>query len=288
MLKRSLLMTLFALAYSNCASAQDMTLKLGGFYSQSDSSMDVTNPSLGKNYTLDFESDLALAEDQFLPFFEVNYQFNDRHHIYLDWKQLHRNSEIDGVVKPFQIEMDDVIYDIKAGGRLETTLNIDIARVGYGYDVFQGTDYSLGLSLGLHAMFIDTGFEGVIGACASAELVNNVCGSTPIPRVVDESVTAPLPDIGVYAEYELLPGWQFTAHGQYFYVKLDDLKGSLVDVQIGVDANITANWHMSVAYNYYKVDVDIAQTAGSSDVNIADYNIYYSFVGPMLAISYTF
>ncbi len=45
---------------------------------------------------------------------------------------------------------------------------------------------------------------------------------------------------------------------------------------------------MSVAYNYYKVDVDIAQKSPNKDTQIADYNIYYSFIGPMLSVSYTF
>ncbi len=75
---------------------------------------------------------------------------------------------------------------------------------------------------------------------------------------------------------------------QYFYITLNDVKGELVDIKVGVDAQITPNWRMSVAYNYYKVDVDIAQNSPNKDTQIADYNIYYSFIGPMLSISYSF
>ncbi|MCU8028420.1 hypothetical protein L5M51_01335 [Shewanella sp. SM73] len=283
-----LLPLIIASLLSTQVQADDFTIQLGGFYSQSDTNMEVTNPISGNNFTLDYESDLQLAENEFLPFIELNYHFNERHNIYLDWKQLHRNAETQALTKPFQLEINDTIYDIKAGGNLNSTLNIDVLRFGYGYDVFQGSNYDVGLSLGLHTMFIKTGFEGVIGVCASSELLNNVCGSQAIPRIVDENVTAPLPDIGIYGQYEFVPGWQITSHAQYFYIKLNDVKGELVDIKVGVNAQITPNWRMSVAYNYYKVDVNIAQNSPNKDTQIADYNIYYNFIGPMLSISYSF
>lgn len=279
---------LIATLVSAHVQASDFTVELGGFYSQSDTRMDVTNPISGSNYTLDYESDLQLTENKFLPFIEWNYHFNERHNIYLDWKQLHRSAETQALSQPFQIEINDTIYDIKMGGKLNSTLNIDILRIGYGYDVFQGSHYNIGLSIGLHTMFIKTGFEGVIGVCNASELLNNVCASQAIPRIVDENVTAPLPNLGLYANYEFIAGWKVASHFQYFSITLNDIKGELIDIKVGIDAQITANWRMSVAYNYYKVDVDIAQKSDSKDTKIADYNIDYSFIGPMLSVSYTF
>ncbi len=278
----------FAILLSSNVKAGDLSIELGGFYSQSDTNMQVTNPSTGNTFTLDYETDLQLAENEFLPFFEVNYHFSERHNVYFDWKQLHRNAETLALTKPFQIEINDTIYDIKAGGKLNSTLNIDILRLGYGYDALQGSNYDVGVSIGLHTMFIKTGFEGVIGVCSASDLVNNVCSSQAIPQIIDENVTAPLPDFGLYANYEFTPGWTLTSHAQYFYIKLNDVKGELVDVKLGLEAQITPAWHMSVAYNYYKVDVDIAQNSPEKDTQIADYNIYYSFIGPMLSVSYTF
>lgn len=270
------------------ALAGDFTIELGGFYSQSDTNMEVTDPTSGLGFTLDYESDLQLAENEFLPFIELNYHFNDRHNFYLDWKQLHRNAETQALTNPFQIEINDTIYDIRAGGKLNSTLNIDILRLGYGYDVIQGSHYDIGLSLGLHTMFINTGFEGVIGVCATSEALINVCGSQAIPRIVDEHVTAPLPDFGVYANYEFIQGWTLVSRAQYFFIKLNDVEGELIDVKLGLDAQFTSGWRLSVAYNYYKVDVNIDQKSTDKDAKIADYNIYYSFIGPMLSVSYTF
>ncbi|WP_179079011.1 hypothetical protein [Shewanella sp. UCD-KL12] len=265
----------------------EVVIRVGGFYSNSNSSMDVTNPVLGEDFKIDFEKDLKLEESQFLPFFELFYHFNERHSLYIDWKQLHRNAEVQQITKPFQVNFEDKIYDVKAGAKLKTTLNMDIARLGYGYNFYQGNNYNLGLSVGLHTMFIKTGFEGDIGACIEEQLVLN-CNQQPLDKAVDESVTAPLPDIGLYGDYEFSPGFRFTAHAQYFYIKLDDLKGRLIDIRAGVEAEITDNWHMTAAFNFYEVDVDYSQKSNNADIHVADYNLYYSFIGPMLSVSYRF
>ncbi|QYK03308.1 DUF481 domain-containing protein [Shewanella psychrotolerans] len=262
-------------------------IRVGGFYSNSNSSMDVTDPLRGDNFKLDFEEDLNLEESQFLPFFEAQYQFNSKHGIYFEWKQLHRNAEVKTLTVPFQVTLDDQIYDVQAGGELETTLNIDIARLGYKYNFYQGNNSNLGVSLGLHTMFIKTAFDGDIGICVEGESIQQ-CANAASPKLVNEEVTAPLPDIGLYGDYEFSPGFTFNAHVQYFYIKLDDVEGSLIDVRAGVEAAITENWHMAAAFNYYKVDVNFKHNINQVDSNVADYNLYYSFIGPMLSVSYYF
>ena len=280
--------TLLALMTSYSAYAtNDTIIRVGGFYANTDSTIDVNDPLLGNDFSLDFEQDLKLEDSQSLPFFEFIHRFNDRHNIYIDWKQLHRSALVQSVEKPFQFTWDDTTYDVKAGISLDTTLNIDIARIGYGYDILQGDHYEVGLSVGLHAMFIKTAFKGDIGIC-DVDVETRCPDTITIPKVVDEKLTAPLPDIGVYGSYELYPGFMFSGHAQYFYIKLDDLKGGLVDIRLGVQAAITENWHMTAAFNYYEVDVEYTTNLKDTDIKLADYNMYYSFTGPMLSVSYQF
>ncbi|MCL1048875.1 hypothetical protein L2755_04430 [Shewanella abyssi] len=280
--------TLLALVTSYSVKAESNTIiRVGGFYANTDSSIDVNDPLLGNNFSLDFEQDLKLEDSQFLPFFEFTHRFNDRHNLYADWKQLHRNALVQSVEKPFQFTWNDTIYDVKSGISLDTTLNIDIARIGYGYDIWQGDNYDVGVSVGIHAMFIKTAFKGDIGVC-DVDTETRCPDTVTIPKIVDEKLTAPLPDIGVYGSYEIYPGFKFSGHAQYFYIKLDDLKGGLVDIRLGVEAAITDNWHMTAAFNYYEVDVEYTSNLKNADMKIADYNIYYSFTGPMLSVSYQF
>ncbi len=285
MLKSYTTVLLFS-ALSCYANAEDMSIAVGGFYSHSDSSMDVTNPALGNEFKLDFESDLELKEKQFLPFFEFKYQFSDTNHVIVDWKQLHREGVTQGVDQAFQMQIDDTVYDVKADTELSTTLNIDIARLSYGHDFYQSDDLTFGLSIGVHAMFIETGFEGSINSCNASTLVNNICTEQPIPSMVDESVTAPLPNLGIYANYNLAPGWELKTHAQYFQIKLDDVDGRLIDIKAEVEAHINGRWYMSAAFTYYQVDVDIEQDTHQDSV--ANHNVSYSFIGPMISVSYKF
>ncbi|WOT06547.1 DUF481 domain-containing protein [Shewanella youngdeokensis] len=290
MFKSVTLITATSLALMNSYSVKaenDTTVRVGGFYANSDSNIDVNDPLLGNNFSLDFEQDLKLSDSRFLPFFEFVYQFDDRHNFYADWKQLHRSANTQSVEKPFQFTWDETTYNVNYGISLDTTLNIDIARIGYGYDVWQGDKYEVGFSIGLHVMFIETAFKGNIGICE--DNIEAQCpDSVTIPKIVDDKVTAPLPDLGVYGSYQINSKLTFSGHAQYFYVKLDNLKGALFDVRLGIEAAITDNWHMSAAFNYYEVDVEYTSTIKNSDMKIADYNMYYSFTGPMLSVSYQF
>ena len=231
-----------------------------------------------------------MRESQALPFFELTYRHNQYHNFYFDWKSLHRSSEQTVIAKPFQVEIKDKIYDVQAGARLQSSLNIDIARIGYGYDFLQTDHYAIGVSAGLHVMLIETIFKGDIAACVESELIDKRCGGTSTPTLVDNNLSASLPDFGLYGYYEFQPNWRFKAHSQYFYMKLDDVKGGLIDIRAGLEVDFADNWSLSAAYHFYKVDVDVdvEQTKTRLDIHIADYNIFYSFIGPAVALSYHF
>ena len=269
-----------------------LSLNIGIFYANSDSNIAVTNSKTGGTFPLDFEDDLLLAKKLYLPYFELAYSFNQRHNLYIEWKSLHRNAETNTVTHDFILEdIDDKDYLIESGAQLSTELNIDILRLGYGYDIWQGTDYVVGASLGLHTMFIKAGFKGTIGICVPDSTVTSLCNNViATPEVVDESLTAPLPDIGLYGSYEFYSGWIFNAHAQYLAINYDDVNGSLIDVRLGIDTKINDNWSLKLAYNYYDVDVTIEKTRniGEFEHKTYDHNISYSFTGPMFALSYVF
>ncbi len=263
------------------AQAGEFTLKLGGFYANTDSKIGVDNP-LGGDLTLDLEEDLKLEEDQLLPFAELIYDFNDIHHVYFDWKRLHREATQESITKPYDFDFDggDGSYRVQAGARVNTTLNIDIARVGYGYSFYQDKNIDLGVSAGLHMMFIEVGFSGQIGACVETSS-GKVCDDGKFNQTVIKKVTAPLPDIGLFGSYSFDNGVSIGGHAQYFYLAVDELKGDLIDIRAGVDYRFYQDWSLSLAYNYYEVSVDWKRNNSNLDLS-------YNFHGPMMSVAYTF
>ncbi|MDK9778715.1 MULTISPECIES: DUF481 domain-containing protein [unclassified Vibrio] len=258
--------------------AGEWEIEAGGFFSRTDTKLNAYDPYLDQIRTIDFESDLDLKEFTVLPYVEVEYYFNKKHSVYADWRSLHREATRTAVTKPFEITVDGTTYAVQAGSKLTTELNIDIARVGYGYQFYTSDKWAVDVLAGLHVMWLSLGLDGKLGA--------KVSGVDEIPVMfVDETVlndvTAPLPDLGLRAEYDLTEDWILKSHAQVFYLAVDDIEGYLLEVDIGAKYFFTDQFSVTGAFNYYEVGVDYESDSSALDVT-------YRFYGPMLTIAYTF
>ncbi|WP_010450705.1 DUF481 domain-containing protein [Vibrio rotiferianus] len=263
---------------SSGAVAGEWEIEVGGFFSRTDTKLNAYDPYLDQIRTIDFESDLDLKEFTVLPYVELEYYFNKKHSVYADWRSLHREATRTAVTKPFEITVDGTTYAVQAGSKLTTELNIDIARVGYGYQFYTSDKWAVDVLAGLHVMWFSLGLDGKLGA--------KVSGADEIPEMfVDEAVlndvTAPLPDLGLRAEYALTEDWILKSHAQVFYLAVDDIEGYLLEVDFGAKYFFTEQFSVTGAFNYYEVGVDYESDSSALDVT-------YRFYGPMLTIAYTF
>lgn len=258
--------------------AGEWEIEAGGFFSRTDTKLNAYDPYLDQIRTIDFESDLDLKEFTVLPYVEVEYYFNKKHSVYLDWRSLHREATRTVVTKPFEITVDGTTYAVQAGSKLTTELNIDIARLGYGYQFYTSDKWAVDVLAGLHVMWLSLGLDGKLGA--------KVSGVDEIPVMfVDDAVlndvTAPLPDLGIRAEYSLTQDWILKSHAQVFYLAVDDIEGYLFEVDIGAKYFFTDQFSMTGSFNYYEVGVDYESDNSALDVT-------YRFYGPMLTMAYKF
>ncbi|MCL1093451.1 hypothetical protein [Shewanella kaireitica] len=95
------------------------------------------------------------------------------------------------------------------------------------------------------------------------------------------SVTAPLPDLGLSFKYKLGSGWRFKTFAQYFLIEINDARGGLVDLNAGFIYNFTDSFSTYLSYKYYKLKVDI-------DNSENDWNIRYAIQGPAIELTYAF
>lgn len=275
-----ILATTLGLANISQASAGEWELSLGAFYTTSHTTMDVTSPFTGSGFDIDFERDLKLSEDKWLPYANLNYQFNDQHNVYFDWKRLHRDATQESITKPFETDLGgNQNYLIQAGARITTTLNIDIATLGYGYTFYQDEHWDLAATLGLHIMWVEIGLAGELGAC-----LNNNCNASssilPNAKAFKET-TAPLPDVGLKGRYQFNDKWSLTGQAQYFYLSLDELDGSLIDLNAGIEYQINDAFSANLSYAYYDVDLKL-------EGNRSDLKVNFDYHGPMFVVDYRF
>ncbi|KFA97538.1 hypothetical protein HW45_09020 [Vibrio sp. ER1A] len=259
---------------SGSAYAGDFKVAVGAFFSQADTSIGVTNPNTGNNYDLDFESDLSLKERTTLPYFLIGYDFNNRHGIFLDWRSLHRTSTNEYVTKSFQIPDSD--YEVQAGARINSTLNIDIIRLGYSYTFYDGEDWDWKTTIGLHVMNFKVGFGGELGY-----RVNDDSDVIPIKEEEFTDLTAPLPNIGLIADYRLTDEWHFLGHAQVFAVSIEDISGLLLDLGLGVEYKFNEDLGLAASYSYYEINVNYG-------MQVTDLDAKFRFYGPMATLTYQF
>lgn len=266
------------------ANAGEFTIELGAFYAKTDSSLNARS-ALDElqeqvDLKLDFEKDLKLDDEELLPYFKLNYAFNERHYIYFDYKRLHRDATGLGSVEPFEFDYEGETYIVDGSGELTTSMNVDISRIGYGYKFYKGDRLDLGISFGVHVMYFELGFEGQIEVCDNSP--NGVgCAQSDPDNSVFSDVTAPLPDIGLSADFRMTENFSFDTHAHYFKIKIDNIEGQLIDLHAGFKYQFTDTWHANAGWRYYEVTVDDNRDNGGLDVE-------YQFQGPMLIVGATF
>nr|WP_283104647.1 DUF481 domain-containing protein [Shewanella olleyana] len=217
-----------------------------------------------------------MPDDKHLPYFSAEYRFNDRHQIYLDWRGLERNGIQEHVHHPFQIKLDGNLYHVDASASLSTELDLDIMRLGYGYQFFASEHLNMHFLVGVHITRLGLGFEGDIDIIAE-----DASSDTSVEGQIYESVTAPLPNMGLLIEHHLSEKLMLKSHLHAFYLKFDELTGWMYEVEFGAKYNVTDNFSVTATYNYYEIGVD-------SQTEYTELDVTYQFYGPMLKVAYQF
>lgn len=274
------LLATFSLLPQNVAAdmfEKGFKLRAGGYWAYLNSEINANIPGTGLGTNIDFESDLGLEEAKFSPFFEATYRFNERHAVLVNYLTLHRSGTRAAISKPFEVEFNDNIYQVSAGIKLDTVLELDIYQTAYMYSFYSSDKWMLAGTLGLHIAQFKNSYEGTIGLVAGDGSV------TATARSISESVTAPLPDIGLLAYYKLDYGVTLGARIQYFQLEIEDIKGQVLDLRaealkyLNKDHNIA----IGMAYQFYGIQVDYTRTRSSFDVEL-------TYQGPSAFIQYDF
>lgn len=274
-----LLLILVLLPGMACADMFEKGLKLraGGFWAQLDSTINAEVPGTNIGQEVDFESDLGLEESRFSPFFEATYRFNKRHAVMVNYLSLHRSGTRAAISKPFEFEFDGNTYRVAAGVRLDSILDLDVYQAAYMYNFYSSDKLMVAGTLGAHIAQLKTEFTGQIG------LVGGGGSVVASGRTVNESVTAPLPDIGLQSYYYLGYGALLGIRAQYFQLKIEDIDGRLLDLRGEVlkYLNKSHNWALGVAYQYYGVEVDYQAANSTLDAQL-------NYHGPSVFVQYDF
>ncbi len=174
------------------------------------------------------------------------------------------------------IEWEEYIFD----GRAELGVDIVVLRTMVSRILSRGEKHELGVGLGFHIMPINIYIEG------DAKLIEP--DGTETETGIEKqslSVTAPLPDIGLYYNWAPTPKWFLKADIDWLYIGIGDYRGWLWDFTAGVKYQIIDFFGVGVNYKYYSVDLEVEK---SGDIGEWDGSAGISWSGPMLLVHFNF
>jgi hypothetical protein len=188
-----------------------------------------------------------------------------RHRVDLDYLYFNRNAS---TTIGKEIEVDNVV--LSAGTKVETTFNYQIIRAAYSYSFFQDDRMDIAASIGAFVMPIK--FE------ISASGLGSGKG--------DFSFTAPLPVLGLRGDFAITPRWMLRTNIDFFYLKYQTFKGSLVDSRIAVEYNPWEHFGFGVAFDNFRMTLE----AEDKDYPAIDFqgNVKSQFIGVQLYARYFF
>ena len=225
---------------------------LGGFFIQSDLRARL-NGSSTTNPDVDFDETFGKADDSTRARADLIWRINPKHHITLMYFDA-RNSR--SKVLDRQVNWGDNVYNI--GANVTSENEFMVGALGYEYAFMRAPTYEVAASIGLHV----TEFTLKLSGDAT---VNGVPTSK---AVQSNSVTAPLPVIGLRGAWVVTPNILLEAQGQFFKIKVDEVDGNWTDFQAKATWMFNKNFGLGLGYDRYTNRVDVEKTNFNGNVKL--------------------
>ncbi|NQT70080.1 MAG: DUF481 domain-containing protein [Desulfobacteraceae bacterium] len=235
------------------------SFKLGGYIADINSSVYLGSDTLGVGAGVDVEEALGLDSSMSVLRAEVSYRFgsSQRHMLGLKYYDFRRSAT---KTLETEIKWEDKTYPI--GTTVDSYVNIGVLKAGYGYAFFQDDRISLAASIGLFITPIEAGISAA------------GVGST------EESITAPLPVVGMSLDFAITPKLFLKQSLEVFYLEVGDFKGSIAAFNISCEYNFWKNVGFGIGYDVF----DLKLEANGSDYPNVDFigKVEFSYTGLLL------
>ena len=246
------------------------TFSGGLFLPSKEVNLSVNGASIENNIDLGEQFDITHYQSTYNLGFD--WRFSKKWKLSADYFNMN-NVSVAELDEPLQWE--DYIFD----GELKLGVKVGVLRSMVSRILSQGNKHELGVGIGFHIMPISIFVEG-------QAYLEGPDGDFPKDFERQSlSVTAPLPDIGIYYNWAPTPKWFFLADVDFLYIAIGDYKGWLWDLNAGVKYQIVDFFGVGINYKYYSVDFEV-----DKGTEIGDWHgsLSVSYSGPMFLVHFNF
>lgn len=208
------------------------------------------DPTLATQGTLlNAEEDLGLADTKVLPLAEITLLPGERHLLRLSGFGVRRSAR---QVIDRTIVFDDQTY--LPGERVDSTLNLTMLGLTYGYSVVKTRRVDLALTFGIQVVEVEA----------------NAVVRSRVVRDAETGVT-PLPLAGIEGRFDFNERWSIEARLQYLSVEFDEIDGTLLDARAALTWRKNPHLVFGLGYRNFSLEVDSrdTDTPGLVDMRMA-------------------
>jgi len=226
---------------------------LGVFRAHVNSHLRLGNENLGIHGTdVDFEKDLGLRSDKWMPKATAGVRFLKRFRLEGDFFQLNRSGDL---VLSHNLTIDDTVFPINVD--VHSSFRTNIYRVAVGYSFVRQDNVEFGVALCAHVSSAKFRIQALQGNLEE-----------------HRSKSAPLPNVGLYGSTALWGPVTLQGNVDAFKLKVGNFKGTLIDGQAALNYRLMKNVGIGAGYRYahYKIQAKTHSWDGT---------LWYTYSGPV-------
>ena len=222
---------------------QRFVINAGVFLVQTDLKANLNGQSIN-NPEIDFDETFGKAEDSTRVRADARWRITPKHHLtfmYFD------NSNSRTKVLNETINWGDNTYEVGATVRSENKFKV--GALSYEYAFMRQPNYEVSANIGLH----------ISDLSVSLSRDATVNGTPTSKDTQTNSVTAPLPVIGLRGAWVVTPSVLVEAQGQFFKLKVNEVDGYWSDVRVSATWMFNKNFGLGLGYDRYFNKVDVSK-----------------------------
>jgi hypothetical protein len=233
-------------------------VSIGGFHAESSTTARLGSSTGGAGVDVSFEGALGLEEKKWVGEFGAYWRISSRWRLDVDHVRLARTATR---VLAQQITWGDNTFAV--GTEVTSSLTITDTRTALGYSFFRRPDKELGIAAGLHTLGYKTSIEGANSAARS------------------ESVTAPLPVLGLYGQFALTDTWAVSMRADWLSLEYDKYSGEIRANRIDVVYQPFKHVAFGAGMHYLNLKLDVQN-------DNSKFQVRSSLQGPAVFVSVSY
>ena len=208
---------------------------------------------------INFEDNLGMDKHRILPMFNARFNIKNRHNIFAMYYGLPRDAYY---VTKRDIDFGDRF--VPAGTEVFSYFNTNVYSLGYMYDIFDDDRSRLGLFANFYILTVASGIS------SNAEQLNE-----------NFTVTAPLPNFGAQAYYEINDWFGVSGLFSLFFLSVGDYAGSIHTLGGQMDFYLLRWLEAGLGYYLFDINLEVSKTQFTGLFD-------YLYKGPYLSLGFRF